>query len=58
MALGRAVPDGDGLVHHSDRGSAYTLLDFTSAATPAGLEVSFGPLARGRWGRHDRWRTC
>jgi transposase InsO family protein len=42
MALGRCAPDGDGLVHHSDRGSAYTSLDFTTAATLAGLEVSFG----------------
>lgn len=42
MALGRCAPDGDRLVHHSDRGSAYTSLDFTAAATLAGLEVSFG----------------
>ena len=42
MALGRATPDPDGLVHHSDRGSAYTSLDFTATATLAGRQVSFG----------------
>lgn len=42
MALSRATPDGEGLVHHSDKGSAYTSLDFCSTATLAGLSVSFG----------------
>ena len=42
MALNRATPDTTGLVHHSDRGSQYTSLDFTTAATLAGLKVSFG----------------
>ncbi len=42
MALGRATPDPDGLVHHSDRGSAYTSLEFCATATLAGLQVSFG----------------
>jgi putative transposase len=42
MALGRAVPDPAGLIHHSDTGSQYTSLDFCATATLAGLEVSFG----------------
>ncbi|HET9689592.1 MAG TPA: IS3 family transposase [Acidimicrobiales bacterium] len=42
MALTRATPDPDGLVHHSDKGSQYTSLDFCSTATLAGLQVSFG----------------
>ena len=42
MALSRATPDPDGLVPNSDRGSAYTSLDFTATATLAGLDVSFG----------------
>ena len=42
MALGRAEPDGDGLVHHSDRGGAYVSGDFCSMADVAGLQVSFG----------------
>ena len=42
MALGRCTPDPDGLVHHADRGSQYTSLEFCTAATLAGLHVSFG----------------
>jgi putative transposase len=42
MALGRAEPDSDGLVHHSDKGGAYVSGDFCSAADVAGLQVSFG----------------
>lgn len=42
MALGRTVPDGEGLVHHSDRGSQYTSAAFTAAADVAGLRLSFG----------------
>jgi len=42
MALGRAEPDADGLVHHSDKGGAYVSGDFCSAADVAGLQVSFG----------------
>jgi putative transposase len=42
MALGRAEPDSDGLVHHSDKGSAYLSNDFCSMASLAGLRVSFG----------------
>jgi transposase InsO family protein len=42
MALGRCTADVDGLVHHSDKGSPYTSLDFCAAADVAGLTVSFG----------------
>ncbi|MCI0544228.1 MAG: IS3 family transposase [Actinobacteria bacterium] len=42
MALGRTVPDAEGLVHHSDRGSQYTSAAFTAAADLAGLRLSFG----------------
>lgn len=42
MALGRAEPDADGLVHHSDRGGAYVSGDFCSAADIGGLQISFG----------------
>lgn len=42
MALGRCTPDPDGLVHHSDRGSQYTSLDFCTAVDLAGLQISFG----------------
>ena len=42
MALGRATPDDDGLVHHSDKGGAYISGDFCSMASVAGLQVSFG----------------
>ena len=42
MALSRCTPDPDGLVHHSDRGSQYTSLDFCATADLAGLQVSFG----------------
>ena len=42
MALGRAEPDADGLVHHSDKGGAYLSGDFCSMASLAGLQVSFG----------------
>lgn len=42
MALGRCQPDNEGLVHHSDKGSQYTSLDFCSTATLAGLQISFG----------------
>lgn len=42
MALARCSPDPAGLVHHADRGSQYTSLDFCSTATLAGLQVSFG----------------
>jgi putative transposase len=42
MALGRCEPDGDGLIHHSDKGGAYLSGDFCSMATFAGLQVSFG----------------
>ena len=42
MALGRTAPDPDGLIHHSDRGSQYTSLDFVMAAGHAGLQLSFG----------------
>lgn len=42
MALGRAEPDSDGLVHHSDKGGAYMSGDFCSMADVAGLQVSFG----------------
>jgi transposase InsO family protein len=42
MALGRAEPDADGLVHHSDKGGAYVSGDFCSLADVAGLQVSFG----------------
>ena len=42
MALGRTAPDPDGLIHHSDKGSQYTSLDFVMAAGHAGLQLSFG----------------
>ncbi len=42
MALARTIPDENGLVHHSDRGSQYTSLAFTAAADIAGLRLSFG----------------
>lgn len=42
MALGRAEPDHDGLLHHSDRGGAYISGHFCSTADVAGLQVSFG----------------
>jgi transposase InsO family protein len=42
MALSRCAPDAGGLVHHSDKGSGYTSLDFCAAADLAGLTVSFG----------------
>jgi putative transposase len=42
MALTRCSPDPGGLVHHADRGSQYTSLEFCSTATLAGLQVSFG----------------
>jgi putative transposase len=42
MALGRAEPDDDGLVHHSDKGGAYVSGDFCAMADVAGLQVSFG----------------
>jgi transposase InsO family protein len=42
MALRRCDPDPDGLVHHADRGSQYTSLDFCATATLYGLQVSFG----------------
>ena len=42
MALGRTAPDPDGLIHHSDRGTQYTALDFVMAAGHAGLQLSFG----------------
>ena len=41
MALGRATPDPDGLVHHADRGSQYTSLAFCATADLHGLRVSF-----------------
>ncbi len=42
MALGRAEPDPEGLVHHSDKGGAYLSGDFCSMADVSGLQVSFG----------------
>jgi transposase InsO family protein len=42
MALSRAEPDTDGLVHHSDKGGAYVSGDFCSMAALAGLQVSLG----------------
>ena len=42
MALGRTAPEPDGLIHHSDRGTQYTALDFVMAAGHAGLQLSFG----------------
>ncbi|MFN8185949.1 MAG: IS3 family transposase [Gaiellales bacterium] len=42
MALWRSTPDPEGLIHHADRGPQYTSLDLCSAATLAGLKVSFG----------------
>lgn len=42
MALARTIIDPDGLVHHSDKGSAYTSLAFGAAADVAGLQLSFG----------------
>jgi hypothetical protein len=42
MALSRAEPDTDGLIHHSDKGGAYVSGDFCSMATLAGVQVSFG----------------
>lgn len=42
MALGRTAPEPDGLIHHSDRGTQYTALDFVMAAGHAGLTLSFG----------------
>lgn len=42
MALARTIVDPDGLVHHSDKGSAYTSLAFGAAADIAGLQLSFG----------------
>lgn len=44
MALGRGQADDDGLIHHSDRGSQYTSLDFCAVADLAGLQVSFGSV--------------
>jgi transposase InsO family protein len=49
MALGRTAPDPDGLIHHRDRGSQHTSLDFVMAAGHAGLQLSFGPPARERF---------
>jgi putative transposase len=42
MALARAEPDDDGLVHHSDKGGAYVSGHFCVMADVAGLPVSFG----------------
>lgn len=42
MALGRCTPDAEGLVHHSDKGTQYTSLDFCTTADLTGLTVSFG----------------
>jgi len=42
MALGRTAADRDGLIHHSDRGTQYTSLEFVMAAGHAGLQLSFG----------------
>ena len=42
MALSRATPDDDGLIHHADRGSQYTSLAFCAAASLERLQVSFG----------------
>lgn len=42
MALGRATPDPDGLIHHADRGSQYMSLALCSTASLHGLRVSFG----------------
>jgi putative transposase len=42
MALRRCDPDPDGLIHHADRGSQYTSLDFCATASLHGLQVSFG----------------
>lgn len=42
MALARTIVDPDGLIHHSDKGSAYTSLAFGAAADIAGLQLSFG----------------
>ena len=40
MALGRRMPDGE-LVHHADRGSTYTSLEFTNRLTDWGIAASY-----------------
>jgi transposase InsO family protein len=41
MALGRRHPEGD-LVHHADRGSQYTSLEFSTRLADWGIAPSFG----------------
>lgn len=41
MALGRRHPDGD-LVHHADRGSNYTSLEFTNRLADWNINASYG----------------
>jgi transposase InsO family protein len=45
MALGTRAPGGDvALVHHSDRGSQYTSLDYTQTLTDHGVLASVGSV--------------
>jgi putative transposase len=45
MALGRRVPGADvELVHHSDRGSQYTSIDYTQALADHGVLASVGSV--------------
>lgn len=55
MALARCQPDAAGLVHHADRGSQYTSLDFCSTATLAGLQAASAPPATAT--TTSRWRA-
>jgi putative transposase len=41
MAVARRDPDGE-LIHHADRGSQYTSLEFTNRLRAWGLNASFG----------------
>jgi transposase InsO family protein len=52
MALGRAEPDSDGLVHHSDKGGAYVSGDVCSMAHVA--DVQTRPAERAAQNARDR----
>ena len=43
MALGRRMPSGD-LLHHADRGSPYTSLEFTNRLADWGLDASYSKV--------------
>ena len=44
QALYERQPDGDGLVHHSDRGSQYIAISYTNRLLEAGIEPSVGSV--------------